>query len=198
MEIKKHDHEKAQHSEILNGSNEHWQCRSQLNEMNWILSVQTTYCILLRTWKTKKEQHCFHGQEGYSKYTGYNNCIQVTNDGTISIRLCMVVQIYVPNTDGEEKEINRFYGQVQSEINKACKQDKLLGIGDWNAKEKCSWTIESTVMKNNVLSIYVHPIISSLLNQTSNNQNDSYIMDVPRWAYRNQNDYVIGVRSGKA
>lgn len=91
-----------------------------------------------------------------------------------------VVQIYVPNTDGEEKEINRFYGQVQSEINKACKQDKLLVVGDWNAKEKCNWTIEPRLMQNNVLSIYAHPMISSLLNQTSNNQQDSYILDVPR------------------
>lgn len=37
----------------------------------------------------------------------------------------IIIQVYVPTTDTNEKEVKDFYNQIQSEINKKCKQDVM-------------------------------------------------------------------------
>lgn len=43
-------------------------------------------------------------------------------------------QIYAPATDAEEEKIDEFYGEAQSEINRTCKKDVVLVVGDWHIK----------------------------------------------------------------
>ena len=63
----------------------------------------------------------------------------VVNDRLISVRLrgapfnMTIIQVYAPMT-GAEEEMERFYDQVQTEIDNICKQDALILLGDWNAK----------------------------------------------------------------
>ena len=58
----------------------------------------------------------------------------------ISIRLrgtpvnITIIQVYAPTTDAEQEEVDEFYDQVQAEIDRTCKQDVLIVMGDWNAK----------------------------------------------------------------
>lgn len=44
----------------------------------------------------------------------------------------MLIQVYAP-TDSEENKFDGFYGHVQSENNKGCKQSMVPGLGDWNS-----------------------------------------------------------------
>lgn len=46
----------------------------------------------------------------------------------------VLIQVYVQTTDAGEEEVDTFYGQVQSEINKICKVNILLVVGNWNKK----------------------------------------------------------------
>ena len=45
-----------------------------------------------------------------------------------------VIQVYAPTADHEEDEIDDFYNQLQSTIDKVNKKDILIIQGDWNAK----------------------------------------------------------------
>lgn len=40
------------------------------------------------------------------------------------------IQDYAATTDAEEEDVDVFYGQVQSEINRSWKQDVLLVVGN--------------------------------------------------------------------
>lgn len=51
----------------------------------------------------------------------------------------MILQVYIPTTNAE-KEV--FYGQVEFEIDRTCKQDVLPLTGYWNAK---IWNSEENV-----------------------------------------------------
>lgn len=55
----------------------------------------------------------------------------------------MAVQVYVfPTTDGDaEEEKKLFYSQVQSEINRTCKQDKLFYLGTRILKQRIAKNI---------------------------------------------------------
>ena len=45
-----------------------------------------------------------------------------------------VIQVYVPTTNAEEAEVERFYEDPQYLLELTPKKDVLLIIGDWNAK----------------------------------------------------------------
>lgn len=45
-----------------------------------------------------------------------------------------IVQIYAPTTTAEEDAIDRFYEELQNEVNKMPKGDSLIVMGDFNAK----------------------------------------------------------------
>ena len=46
----------------------------------------------------------------------------------------LVIQIYVPATDIDEAEVERFYEDLQDLLELTPKKDVLFIIGDWNAK----------------------------------------------------------------
>ena len=58
----------------------------------------------------------------------------------ISVRLqgkpfnIMVIQVYVPTSNAEEAEVERFYEDIQDLLELTSKKDVLFIIGDWNAK----------------------------------------------------------------
>ena len=45
-----------------------------------------------------------------------------------------VIQVYAPNTDAKEREVEWFYEDLQEMLELAPKKDVLFIIGDWNAK----------------------------------------------------------------
>ena len=60
----------------------------------------------------------------------------------ISVRLqgkpfnITVIQVYVPTSNAEEAEVERFYEDLQDLLELTPKKDVLFIIGDWNAKEE--------------------------------------------------------------
>ena len=62
------------------------------------------------------------------------------NDRMISVRLhgkpfnITVIQVYCPNSNAEETEVERFYEDLQDLLELTPKKDVLFIIGDWNAK----------------------------------------------------------------
>ena len=45
-----------------------------------------------------------------------------------------VIQVYAPNSNAEEAEVERFYEDLQDLLELTPKKDILFTIGDWNAK----------------------------------------------------------------
>ena len=62
------------------------------------------------------------------------------NDRMISVRLqgkpfkIMVIQVYAPNSNAGEAEVEQFYEDLQDRLELTSKKDVLFIIGDWNAK----------------------------------------------------------------
>ena len=48
----------------------------------------------------------------------------------------MVIQVYAPNSNAEEAEVERFYEDLQDLLELTCKKDVLFIIGDRNANRK--------------------------------------------------------------
>ena len=46
----------------------------------------------------------------------------------------MVIQVYAPNSNAEEAEVERFYEDLQDLLELTPKKDVLFIIGDWNTK----------------------------------------------------------------
>ena len=46
----------------------------------------------------------------------------------------MVIQVYLPNSNTEEAEVERFYKDLQDLLELTPKKDVLFIIGEWNAK----------------------------------------------------------------
>ena len=44
-----------------------------------------------------------------------------------------IIQVYAPTPNAEEDKLDRFYSDVQEEIDRTRKQNLLMIIGDWNA-----------------------------------------------------------------
>ena len=45
-----------------------------------------------------------------------------------------IIQVYAPTTDYDDEQIEQFYNQIQTVIDKVNKKDTLIIQGDWNAK----------------------------------------------------------------
>ena len=45
-----------------------------------------------------------------------------------------IIQVYAPNSDVEEAEVERFYEDLQDLVEQTPQKDVLFIIGDWNAK----------------------------------------------------------------
>ena len=45
-----------------------------------------------------------------------------------------VIQVYAPNSNAEEAEVEQFYEDPQDLLELTSKNDALFIIGDWNAK----------------------------------------------------------------
>ena len=62
------------------------------------------------------------------------------NDRMISVRFqgkpfnITVIQLYVPTSNAEEAEVERFYDDLQDLLELTPKEDVLFIIRDWNAK----------------------------------------------------------------
>ena len=62
------------------------------------------------------------------------------NNRMISVRFqgkpfsIMVIQVYIPTSNAEEAEIERFFEDLQDHLELTPKKDVLFIIGDWNAK----------------------------------------------------------------
>ena len=46
----------------------------------------------------------------------------------------MVIQVYVPTSNAEEAEVERFYEDLQDHLELTPEKDVLFIKGDWNAK----------------------------------------------------------------
>ena len=44
------------------------------------------------------------------------------------------IQVYAPTSNGEEAEVEQFYGDLQDHLELTIKKDILFVIGDWNVK----------------------------------------------------------------
>ena len=51
-----------------------------------------------------------------------------------------VIQVYAPNSNAEEDEVERFYEDLQDLLELTPKKDVLFIIGDWNAKARSQET----------------------------------------------------------
>ena len=64
----------------------------------------------------------------------------------ISVRLqgkpfnITVIEVYVPNSNAEETEVERFYEDLQDLLELTPKKDVLFVIGDWNVKVRSQET----------------------------------------------------------
>ena len=62
------------------------------------------------------------------------------DDRMISVRLqgkpfnITVIEVYVPNSNAEETEVERFYEDLQDLLELTLQKDVLFIIGDWNVK----------------------------------------------------------------
>ena len=56
-----------------------------------------------------------------------------------------VIQVYVPTSNAEKAEVERFYEDLQDFLELTPKKDVLFIIGDWNAKEGSQETPGVTV-----------------------------------------------------
>ena len=57
------------------------------------------------------------------------------NDRMISVHsISQVIQVYVPTSNAEEAEVERFYKDLQDLLEQTPRKDVLFIIGDWNAK----------------------------------------------------------------
>ena len=45
-----------------------------------------------------------------------------------------IIQVYAPNSNTEEAEVEQFYEDLQDLLELTPKKDVLFNIGDWNAK----------------------------------------------------------------
>ena len=137
----------------------------------------------------------------------------VVNDRLISVRLrgapfnMTIIQVYAPTTDAEEEEMERFYDQVQTEIDNICKQDALILHGDWNAKVgkgrerevvgqydlgNRNEAGERLIDFCEYNSFY---IVNTFYNQPNRRL---YTWTSPGGTYRNQIDYIIGRKRWKS
>ena len=72
------------------------------------------------------------------------------NDRMISVRFqgkpfnITVIQVYAPNSNAEEAEVERYYEDLQDLLELTHKKDVLFIIGDWNAKVGSQETPEVT------------------------------------------------------
>ena len=61
------------------------------------------------------------------------------NDRMISVHFqgkpfnITIIQVYAPNTNAEEAEVEWFYDDLQDLLERTSKKDVLFIIGDWNA-----------------------------------------------------------------
>ena len=46
----------------------------------------------------------------------------------------MVIQVYIPTSNGEEAKVEQFYEDLQDLLELTPQKDVLFIIGDWNAK----------------------------------------------------------------
>ena len=66
--------------------------------------------------------------------------MHLKNDRMISVHFqgepfnITVIQVYAPNSNPEETEVERFYKDLQDLLELTPKKDVLFIIGDWNAK----------------------------------------------------------------
>ena len=72
------------------------------------------------------------------------------NDRMISVRFqgkpfnITVIQVYVPTSNAEEAEVERFYEDLQDLLELTPQKDVLFITGDWNAKVGSQETPENT------------------------------------------------------
>ena len=52
----------------------------------------------------------------------------------------MVIQVYAPNSNAEEAEVEQFHEDLQDLLELTPKKDALFIIGDWNAKVRSQKT----------------------------------------------------------
>ena len=70
------------------------------------------------------------------------------NDRMISVRFqgkpfnITIIQVYVPTSNAEEAEVERFYEDLQDLLELTPPKDVLFILGDWNAKVGCQETPE--------------------------------------------------------
>lgn len=80
-----------------------------------------------------------------------------------------VVQVHAPTTDAEQEKVDECYGQIQSEINRAFKQDMLLMFEKGMPTLKMAWrkilldfmAQETEIKQDSNLSVSATPMTSS-------------------------------------
>ena len=124
----------------------------------------------------------------------------------ISVRLqgkpfsITVIQVYVPNSNTEEAEVERFYEDLQDLLELTPKKDVLFIIGDWNAKVGSQETPRVTGkfglgMQNEAGQRLIEfcqenaLVIANTLFQQHNRS--LYTWTSPDGQHRNQVDYIL-------
>ena len=133
------------------------------------------------------------------------------NDRMISVRFqgkpfnITAMQVYVPTSNAEEAEVERFYEDLQDLLELTPKKDVLFIIGDWNAKagsqeitwskrQICPWHIKQSRTKANRVLPREHTGHSKHPLPTTHEK--TLPMDITRWVwwvhqYRSQIDYIL-------
>ena len=95
------------------------------------------YYLLLRAGIPQKKWSSLHGQQESLKCSTW---MYLKTDRMISVRFqgkpfnITVIQVYVPTSNTEEAEVERFYEDLQDLLELTPQKDILFIIGDWNAK----------------------------------------------------------------
>ena len=111
-----------------------------------------------------------------------------------------VIQVYVPNTNTEDAEVERFYEDLQDHLELTPKRDVLFIIGDWNAKVGSQETPGVTGkfglgMRNEAGQRLIDfcqenaLVIANTLFQQHKRR--FYTWTVPDGQYQNQIDYIL-------
>ena len=111
-----------------------------------------------------------------------------------------MIQGYAPTSNAEEAEVERVCEDLQYLLKLTPKKDVLFIIGDWNAKVGSQETPGITGkfglgMRNEAgqrLAEFCQEKTLVIANTLFQQQGTTLHMDIARWSYRIQIDYILG------
>ena len=124
--------------------------KQEMARVNNILGISELKCIGMGKFNSDDQYIYYYGQESLRRNgvalivnkRAWNVVLgcNLKNDRMISVHFygkpfsITVIQVYAPQRDAEEAEVERFYEDLQDLLEWTPKKDVLFIIGDWNAK----------------------------------------------------------------